>query len=66
MAVFLKYGALLISDPIAARICDLFFENKQIIYDLDAADEIFSELGLSYTLPPNALLLPNPIQPWIF
>jgi len=39
MAVFLGYGAMPITDPIAARICDLFFENKQIIQDLGAAGE---------------------------
>jgi hypothetical protein len=59
MAAFLEYAAMPITDPIAARICDLFFENKQVIQDLDAADEIFSELGLSYPLSSNALLLPN-------
>jgi hypothetical protein len=59
MAAFFEYAAMPITDPIAARICDLFFENKQIVQDLDAADEIFSELGLSYPLSSNALLLPN-------
>jgi hypothetical protein len=59
MAAFFEYAAMPITDPIAARICDLFFENKQIIQDLDAADEIFSELGLSYPLSSNALLPPN-------
>lgn len=45
MAAFLEYAAMLITDPIAAHICDLFFENKQIIQNLDAADEILSELS---------------------
>lgn len=39
MAVFFEYAAMPITDPIAARICDLFFENSIL--------ELFSLINIS-------------------